>query len=200
MQTSNGKDYYEILQLNANATQDAIERMFRYLAVKYHPDKGGDKERFNFLVKAFEILRDPVSRASYDAEQEQEKKGNAALTDHARKAGPDTIERHELLCLFYARRRQAENSPALGAHTVKKMMNLPDEVLEFHLWYFREKGWIKRAENGGLVITAEGVDKVEEGEIKLNQHLRLESKSNESSPITLGYDSNETALANSMAL
>ena len=38
MQTSNGKDYYEILQLNANATQDAIERMFRYLAVKYHPD------------------------------------------------------------------------------------------------------------------------------------------------------------------
>ena len=44
--------------------------MFRYLAAKHHPDKGGDKERFNYLVKAFENLRDSVSRAAYDAQQE----------------------------------------------------------------------------------------------------------------------------------
>ena len=172
----NAKDYYEILQLNSNATHDAIERMFRYLAAKHHPDKGGDKEHFNYLVKAFENLRDPVQRAAYDAKLEEEANEASHLNEHARQAGPDAAERHELLCLFYARRRQSFDSPALGAVTIEKMLNIPEDVLGFHLWYFREKNWIKRAENGGFVITAEGVDKVEQGEIEFNQHLRLESK------------------------
>lgn len=181
----NAKDYYEILQLNRNATQDAIERMFRYLAAKYHPDKGGDKERFNYLVKAFENLRDPALRAAYDAELEKQANEASQLTDHARQAGPDAAERHELLCLFYARRRQSFDSPALGAVTIEQMLKIPEAVLSFHLWYFREKNWIKRAENGGFVITAEGVDKVEQGEIEFNQHLRLESKPD--STVTLEY-------------
>ena len=189
----NATDYYEILQLNNNATQDTIERMFRYMAGKYHPDKGGDKERFNYLVKAFENLRDPVMRAAYDAKLQEQAAEHSALSDHARQAGPDAAERHELLCLFYARRRQSFDSPALGAVTIEKMMKMPEKVIGFHLWYFREKGWIQRAENGGFVITAEGVDKVEQGEIEFNQHLRLESKSD--STITLEHASASEILA-----
>ncbi len=169
------QNYYEILELSTGANQDTIERMFRYLATKHHPDAGGDKEKFSFLVKAFENLRDPVSRATYDAKLQQEQKDNAGLAEHARQAGPDTADRHELLCLFYARRRQNENSPAIGTLTIEKMMKLPTEVLSFHLWYFREKGWIKREENGGFAITAEGVDRVEASEMAMNHHLRIES-------------------------
>lgn len=171
------KNYYEILELSANANQDTIERMFRYLATKHHPDSGGDKEKFSFLVKAFENLRDPVSRATYDAQLQQQQQDNARLVEHARQAGPDTADRHELLCLFYARRRQNENSPAIGMMTIEKMMNLPAEVLNFHLWYFREKGWVQREENGGLSITAEGVDRVEASEMAMNNHLRIEASS-----------------------
>ena len=187
------KDYYEIMQLSSNASQDAIERMFRYLAAKLHPDQGGDRDQFNFVVKAFEVLRDPVSRATYDAQREQQNNDNAALNKHAQQAGPDTAERHKLLCLFYAQRRQsADGSPTLGTITVEQMMNLPEEVMSFHLWYFREKGWIQRGENGGFSITAAGVDKVEEREIALNQHLRLES-SDSTPAIALGFGSGSIA-------
>ena len=169
------KTYYEILELSSNANQDTIERMFRYLATKHHPDSGGDKEKFSFLVKAFENLRDPVSRATYDAQLQQQSRENAGLVEHAKQAGPDTADRHELLCLFYARRRQNEDNPAICMMTIEKMMNLPAEVLKFHLWYFREKGWVKREENGGLSITAEGVDRVEANEMAMNHHMRIEA-------------------------
>lgn len=171
------KNYYEILELSANANQDTIERMFRYLATKHHPDSGGDREKFSFLVKAFENLRDPASRATYDAQLQQQDRENAGLVEHAKQAGPDTADRHELLCLFYARRRQNETTPGIGMMTIEKMMKLPAEVLNFHLWYFREKGWIQREENGGLSITAEGVDRVEANEMAMNNHLRIEAQS-----------------------
>jgi pilus assembly protein TadC len=44
---------------------------------------------------------------------------------------------------------------------LEKIMGLPADILEFHLWYFREKGWIDREESGLLSITAAGVDQIE---------------------------------------
>lgn len=181
------KDHYEVLQLSANATQDTIERMFRFLASKHHPDAGGDKEKFNYLVKAFEVLRDPVARAAYDIELQKERQQNDRLAEHSQQAGPDTADRHELLCLFYARRRQNESSPGLGIVTIEKMMNIPEEVLNFHLWYFKEKGWIQREEYGGMSITAAGVDKVESSEFELAKNPRIESTQNGGASIPLTY-------------
>lgn len=170
----NAKNHYETLQLNPNATQETIERMFRFMASQNHPDAGGDKETFNILVKAFETLRDPISRAAYDIRLEKEQHENNQLHHQSQQAGSDTLIRHKLLCLFYARRRQSQRTPALGAITVEKMMNLPEEVMNFHLWYFKEKGWIRREEYGGFSITADGVDHVEARELELNQNLRIE--------------------------
>jgi len=173
--TIDTKNYYEVLELSPNATCETIERMFRFLATKQHPDAGGDKEQFSQLVKAFEVIRNPSTRALYDAELTRLNQQNDHLVQHAAQAGNDVADRHELLCLFYARRRQARNQPALGTMTVEKMMGISNEVLDFHLWYFREKGWIKRAEDGGFAITADGVDKVEASEIQIGNHLRIES-------------------------
>jgi curved DNA-binding protein len=63
------KDYYKIMGLERNASQDEIKRAYRKLARKYHPDvsKEADAEqRFKELGEAYEVLKDPEKRAAYD--------------------------------------------------------------------------------------------------------------------------------------
>src|SRR5436190_13140449 len=61
-------DHYEILEISPNANSETIERIFRYLAMRYHPDNQGtgDLTRFSALVEAHNTLKDPVKRAQYD--------------------------------------------------------------------------------------------------------------------------------------
>jgi len=63
------KDYYTILGVERDASQDVIKRAYRKLARKYHPDvsKEADAEaRFKELGEAYEVLKDPEKRAAYD--------------------------------------------------------------------------------------------------------------------------------------
>ena len=48
--------------------------------------------------------------------------------------------------------------PGLGAIQLEHLTGCPHEMLEFHLWYLKDKGWILRMENGSMAITADGVD------------------------------------------
>jgi len=187
------KSYYELLELSANANQDTIERMFRYLATKFHPDSGGDKEQFSSLVKAFEVLRDPSSRAAYDAQLQKVKQDNKVLVEHAQQAGPDAEIRNQLLHLFYTRRRQANGDPGIGTVTVETEMGLSPDMLNFHLWFFREKGWIQREEDGGLSITAAGVERAEASKHRAsNNFARIESQSH-SVPVPMPHVSQSNA-------
>lgn len=63
------KDYYKIMGLERDATQDDIKRAYRKLARKYHPDVSKEpdaQERFQEMQEAYEVLKDPEKRAAYD--------------------------------------------------------------------------------------------------------------------------------------
>jgi DnaJ-class molecular chaperone len=65
-----GQNFYEILGVSQDATQDQIQSAYRKLAVKYHPDKNPDdkqaEERFKELGQAYAVLSDAGQRARYD--------------------------------------------------------------------------------------------------------------------------------------
>jgi molecular chaperone DnaJ len=61
------KDYYKILGVDKNATQEEIKKAYRRLAHKYHPDKkGGDEKKFKEINEAYQVLSDKQKRAQYD--------------------------------------------------------------------------------------------------------------------------------------
>lgn len=61
------RDYYEVLGVGKNASDDEIKKAFRKAAVKHHPDKeGGDEAKFKEINEAYEVLRDKQKRQRYD--------------------------------------------------------------------------------------------------------------------------------------
>ncbi|MBM5812499.1 MAG: molecular chaperone DnaJ [Gammaproteobacteria bacterium] len=78
------RDYYQVLGVARNATEDAMRKAYRRLAMKYHPDRNPNdaeaEERFKEAKEAYEVLTDTQKRATYD------QFGHAGL-DAARGAG-----------------------------------------------------------------------------------------------------------------
>ncbi|PHZ16715.1 DnaJ-domain-containing protein [Rhizopus microsporus ATCC 52813] len=63
-------DYYKILELDSNCSEEDIKKAYRKLALKYHPDKNrepGAAEKFKAISEAYQILSDPEKRRIYDS-------------------------------------------------------------------------------------------------------------------------------------
>ena len=64
------RDYYEVLGVEKNASEDEIKKAYRKIAIKYHPDRNpGDKEaeeKFKEAAEAYNVLHDPKTRQQYD--------------------------------------------------------------------------------------------------------------------------------------
>jgi len=61
------KDYYDILGVDQDASQEEIKKAYRKLAHKHHPDKAGDEEKFKEISEAYSVLSDKKKRKQYDA-------------------------------------------------------------------------------------------------------------------------------------
>ena len=59
-------DLYQILNVDRNSTQDELKKAYKKLCIKHHPDKGGDEQEFKKISEAYNILKDPEKRQTYD--------------------------------------------------------------------------------------------------------------------------------------
>lgn len=159
-------DYYEVLQISPNAELSTIQRVYRMLASRYHPDNPatGDTDRFLLLQSAYNVLADPEQRANYDEAYTRERaQPNPVFEMKEFAVGVDAEMNRRLgmLSLLYNRRRSEPERPGLSLFDLELMMSIPREHLEFTAWYLREKGYVRRDDRSELTITAEGIDYVE---------------------------------------
>jgi hypothetical protein len=171
-------DYYEDLQVSSNADIETIERVYRLLAKRYHPDNNGtgNAEKFNIITTAYRELSDPEKRAAFDVQYEKERTRQFKnLSEASCSEGFETDQRirHSILSILYVEIRKDPSHPGIGLWQLEKLIGWPEKILEFHTWYLKEKGWIKPTDTGGYAITANGVDVVEENELTLGKDRLL---------------------------
>ena len=181
-------DYYELLQLSSNADTDTIERVFRHLAKKLHPDnrESADPEQFRLVVEAHKTLSSPEARAGYDVKYQDYWNGKWKIASEAADGsafGDDWETRESLLSLLYVQRRRDPRHPGLSDFDMSRLLDKPFELVEFHVWYLKAKGWVERLDTGQLAISALGVDQVEKRRLRLgNDHLLTDGSSASEGP------------------
>merc|ERR1719210_4076 len=77
--------FYKLLEVDKNAGDSETKKAYRKLAVKHHPDKGGDPEKFKEITRAYEVLSDSDKRSKYD------KYGEEGLDDSGGGGDPTDI-------------------------------------------------------------------------------------------------------------
>lgn len=161
------QDLYEILQVSPTAEADTIQRVFRLLAQRYHPDntETGNDNIFQQLLKAYEVLHDPARRAAYDAQHRAQKKATFEVFDkntEPQSKGAERKKREGILGALYRKRRHAPNQPGMNVRELEDVLGIPKEHMEFSLWYLKETSDVRAGDNGRFMITAQGCRSYEE--------------------------------------
>lgn len=158
-------DFYEVLQISPRADKETVDKVFRHLAKRLHPDNQttGDRDAFEELVDAHRVLSDPEERAAYDVRYEEGRASQWGMVETASEPGAydnDRLLRDRLLSLLYVQRRRDVDDPSMGNIELERLLSCPAEHLEFHMWYLKEKKLVERTSRG-VAITALGIDEAE---------------------------------------
>ena len=160
-------DYYETLQISANAEPETIHRVYRLLAQRLHPDNtdSGNADRFRELAEAYEVLSDPERRAKYDIVHQQFWRERWRVVETTSPEGADfrteQVTRLTVLELLYTRRRTEPQKPTMTILDIEALVGRAREHLEFSIWFLVQKKLVQRGDDSGLTITADGVEYLE---------------------------------------
>jgi curved DNA-binding protein len=159
-------DLYVLMQISPTAEADTLQRVYRLLAARYHPDNSqtGDLQKFLLLQKAHDTLTDPAKRAAYDAEYALRQTGPMPvfeLKDFVVGIDVESNRRLGILSLLYNRRRINPDRPGISLLDFEQLMTIPREHLVFTVWYLKEKQLLRAGENAEYEISANGVEFVE---------------------------------------
>jgi hypothetical protein len=169
-------DCYEVMQLSPNADTETIDRVYRLLAKRWHPDNGntGNPDLFVQLNQAYDLLRDPVRRAAYDRHYQEAKRAQWNVFDQSTAttgAASEPRKRDGILGLLYAKILQGPEHAAIGILEFEQLLGCPREHLQTALWYLRGKGYIQRTDSGRYAITVDGYE-VAEASLQTNSAAR----------------------------
>ena len=173
-------DYYEVLQVNPSAEQETIQRVFRLLAQRFHPDnkETGDERRFREIQEAYSVLNDPERRARYDIGYEHHRRNRWRLVSTGARAESDfeieQMVRLTLLEALYTKRRVDPSTPAIYSTELETLLGRTREHLEFTIWYLAARKYVMRDDQSRLMITADGVDYLEQNYRGVLQRRRLQ--------------------------
>jgi curved DNA-binding protein CbpA len=176
-------DFYERLQISANAEPETIHRVYRLLAPRFHPDnqETGDERRFREITEAYQVLSDPEKRAQYDIVHERLRQQRWRLVSHSVRPENDfdaeQVVRLTILEVLYARRRTEPYEPSLPQTDLEELSGRPREHLEFTIWFLLQKKLISRGDNMNVTITADGVEYIEK-----NYRAALETRLLQAAP------------------
>ena len=180
MASSEVEDYYEVLQVSDAAEPETINRVYRMLAQRYHPDnqETGNEARFRAITEAYQALSNPEKRAQYDATNQRRRKERWRLVS-AGAASENDFEMEQVVRLtvleaLYTKRRVDPQNPGIYLVELERLIGRPREHLEFTLWFLNQKKLIS-TDDARMYLTADGAEYLEES-YKNNIHRkRLQS-------------------------
>jgi len=177
-------DYYEILQISPNAEPDTVHRVYRLLAQRFHPDnrETGDPSRFRQVTEAYRVLSDSEARARFDVGHEQVRQERIRIVTDGKTVRSDfeleQLVRLTVLEALYSQRRNNPGNPGIFDLDMEQLTGQSREHLEFTFWYLVSKNLIKRGDSSKIVITADGVDHLEQHHESSLKRRRLKEASN----------------------
>jgi len=180
MASSEVEDFYEVLQVSDAAEPETINRVYRMLAQRYHPDnrETGNEARFRAITEAYQALSNPEKRAQYDATNQKRRKDRWRLVSAGGESENDfemeQVVRLTVLEALYTKRRLDPQNPGIYLVELERMIGRPREHLEFTLWFLNQKRLIS-SDDARMYLTAEGAEYLEDS-YKSNLHRkRLQS-------------------------
>ncbi|MCU0246531.1 MAG: DnaJ domain-containing protein [Bryobacter sp.] len=159
------QDHYVVLGVEPNAEPTAIQAAYSKLAHLYHPNnkETGNKEKFDAVAHAYEVLSDPMLRKAFDdLRPAEDKKIEFSGGEFFEDLSTERERRLCILCLLYDRRRYKPATGSLSQRLLEGMLKFSPEQLQLSLWYLRQRGYVVLDDKSNLQISVEGMEFLEE--------------------------------------
>ena len=179
MTSNEVEDYYEALQVSDAAETETINRVYRMLAQRFHPDnrETGNDARFRAITEAYQVLSNPEKRAQYDATNQKRRKDRWRLVSAGAESENDfemeQVVRLTVLEALYTKRRRDPQNPGIFLLDLERLIGRPREHLEFTLWFLNQKKLIS-SDDSRMYLTADGVEYLEDSYKSNLQRKRLQ--------------------------